>query len=86
MAKAIGDAHDWDLVRFGGHLAKDSKRDPANNKISLQYYAKYHSDLLLLLKSYYARYHATDKATKEFMKTMKNIATAMYHRGSFARI
>jgi hypothetical protein len=85
-AKSIGDAHDWDLIRFGGRTARDSRRDLANNVISRSWYRKHAQDVDDTWQLAKAVGHSKAERFSFFLTTLGLIAGRLYNKGRFAKI
>ena len=86
MAKRIGDAHDWDLVKFGGWTARDSRRDLANNVTSRNWYRKNRLVVNYLLRVSRSVKGSDYDRMKFFMRTLVKVGENLYSKGWFARI
>jgi RHS repeat-associated protein len=84
MARRIGNAHDWDLLRFDG--GADSARDLANNKISRRWYRR---NVIYLISAWSLARKASSSSLgrlRYFMATVKFIGNGLYDEGGFKRI
>ncbi len=86
FAKRVGDAHDWDLEKFGGYTALDSRRDQMNNRISRSICRKNKGYFKAMFKYYVAHSSSGWSGTKSFMKMAISMGRYFYKVGKFATV